>query len=77
MRFITVILFAKRFAMVVLLKLGTLRELALWERAPPAKGSEAPGGIPEAFMDPPSKLSGIPPAGFAGLSLASKLPQVA
>ena len=38
---------------------ATRTDGSLWERALPAKGSEAPG-----------KVSGIPPAGFAGLSRA-------
>jgi len=41
--------------MIILLKLCALWELALWERAlweraQPAKGSEAPGRIPEIFL---------------------------
>jgi hypothetical protein len=57
------------------LREGALWERALWERAPPAKGwliatRQDPRDL---VYIPIIKLSGILPAGFAGLSLAGKL----
>ncbi|WP_370185461.1 hypothetical protein [Alloalcanivorax sp.] len=48
----------------------------LWERAQPAKGSASSRQDPRDLIDLVlSEVSGILPAGFAGLSLASKLAQ--
>jgi len=53
----------------------------LWERAPPAKGSEATGRIPERLLTSAQTASlgscGQPlPAGKAGLSLARQAPTI-